>query len=461
MNDEKLDRIFEEVFKVEYRKEFKQELKDLLLKEYDKRKKGRFFLRISTVVVACIVLAIVAFGSIKLDLMRLNVKDTSLVKTEMEKVFQQQVASTRKETKQNDNNDKNSSLFNKQETLKKSDGVEKSQTQSTDKKQPSNDIKRASNSSKEAFATSFSGKPDAEKSHSEKKPSSSINEEKNNLDKKVSDASVSFRNTVNPKITKGDFESKTKQSIEKDFYSNSKNEVSDTSAIVTKQSKEVKKDKQDMIVKEQDENVLQSVYVLKEDELKIDEEHVLDVLSSIVLSGVYEKVYFTPKNIVQADVYDGYFNFVVGKSDMQVSISRFSENQAQEDVFKSVYNKTDLILQKLGINNYKISIFPKEEGYRAEIAIYFDGYRIFDVDSFIDYSNNADVIGGRIYLKSFSILKSVKMIDTKTAAKEFEKTYNLNDIDPSDIDIVYKKTGEFYIPVYIYIYENKIYWLEK
>lgn len=42
VNDEKLDRIFEEAFKVEYRKEFKQELKDVLLKEYDKRKKQDF-----------------------------------------------------------------------------------------------------------------------------------------------------------------------------------------------------------------------------------------------------------------------------------------------------------------------------------------------------------------------------------------------------------------------------------
>lgn len=119
VNDEKLDKIFEEAFKVEYRKEFKQELKDLLLKEYDKRKKGRFFFRISTVVAACIVLAIVAFGALKLDLMRLNVQDTSFVKTEMEKVFQQQDTSTRQETEQNDNNSKNSNLFTKQKNFAK------------------------------------------------------------------------------------------------------------------------------------------------------------------------------------------------------------------------------------------------------------------------------------------------------------------------------------------------------
>ncbi|ACM59566.1 hypothetical protein B0S90_0710 [Caldicellulosiruptor bescii] len=462
MNDEKLDKIFEEAFKVEYRKEFKQELKDLLLKEYDKRKKGRFFFRISTVVAACIVLAIVAFGALKLDLMRLNVQDTSFVKTEMEKVFQQQDTSTRQETEQNDNNSKNSNLFTKQKTLQKSDDLVKSQTQSTGQKQTSNDDKRMSSDSKGTFVTSFSTKSGSEKSSEvTKKTSSTINENKNNIDKKVPNSSVSLQNAVNPKIVKSDFESKTKQSIEKDFDSNSKNESSDTSVIVTKQNKEVEKEKQDMIVKVQEENVLESVYVLKEDELKIDKEHVLDILSTIVSSGVYEKVYFTPQNIVQADVYDGYLNFVVAKRDIQVSIYRFSENQAQEDVFKSVYDKTSLILQKLGIKDYKISVFPKEEGYRAEIVIYFNGYRIFDVDSFIDYSNNADVIGGRIYLKNFSKFKSIKIIDAKTAVKEFEKRYNLKDVEPSDIDIVYRKTGELFIPVYIYIYENKIYWLEK
>lgn len=462
MNDEKLDKIFEEAFKVEYRKEFKQELKDLLLREYDKRKKGRFLLRISTVVAACIVLAIVAFGALKLDLIRFNVQDTSFVKTEMEKAFQQQDTSTRQETEQNDNNSKNSNLFTQQKTSQDSDVPVKSQTQSTKKKQSSNGAHKSSSGSKGTFVTSFSTKSESEKSSDVTKNSNyTINRDKNNFGKKVSGASVSLQNAVNPKIVKSDFESKTEQSIEKDSDSNSKNESSDTSVIVTKQSKEVEKEKQDMLVKAQEENVLESVYILKEDELKIDEKHVLDILSSIVSSGVYEKVYFTPKNIVQADVYDGYFNFVVAKSDIEVSIYRFSENQAQEDVFKNVYDKTSLILQKLGIKDYKISVFSKEEGYRAEIDVYFNGYRIFDVHSFIDYSNNADVIGGRIYLKNFSKFKSMKIIDAKTAAKEFEKRYNLKDVEPSDIDIVYKKTGELFIPVYIYIYENKIYWLEK
>lgn len=45
VNDEKLDNLFEEAFKVEYRKEFKEELKSVLLKEYDKRKKVGFISR--------------------------------------------------------------------------------------------------------------------------------------------------------------------------------------------------------------------------------------------------------------------------------------------------------------------------------------------------------------------------------------------------------------------------------
>lgn len=199
VNDEKLDKIFEEAFKVEYRKEFKQELKDLLLKEYDKRKKGRFFFRISTVVAACIVLAIVAFGALKLDLMRLNVQDTSFVKTEMEKVFQQQDTSTRQETEQNDNNSKNSNLFTKQKTLQKSDDLVKSQTQSTGQKQTSNDDKRMSSDSKGTFVTSFSTKSGSEKSSEvNKKTSSTINENKNNIDKKVTKFKCIFAKCCKP-----------------------------------------------------------------------------------------------------------------------------------------------------------------------------------------------------------------------------------------------------------------------
>lgn len=59
----------------------------MLLKEYDKRKKVRFFLRIFIVVAVCIVLVIVVFGVMKFDLMRLNVLDIFFVKIEMEKVF--------------------------------------------------------------------------------------------------------------------------------------------------------------------------------------------------------------------------------------------------------------------------------------------------------------------------------------------------------------------------------------
>lgn len=47
------------------------------------------------------------------------------------------------------------------------------------------------------------------------------------------------------------------------------------------------------------------------------------------------------------------------------------------------------------------------------------------------------------------------------AVKEFEKRYNFKNVELFDIVIVYKKIGEFFILVYIYIYENKIYWLEK
>lgn len=456
VNDEKLDRIFEEAFKVEYRKEFKQELKDVLLKEYDKRKKERFFLRISTVVAACIVLAIVAFGAMKLDLMRLNVPDTSFVKTEMEKAFTQHDTSPKQETKQNSKNSKDNSLTVEQKTSQNSDVPEKSQTQGTKQKQSSND----------AYSTSSSAKPESKKTVEKssgitKKTSFTTNENKNASSKKPLAVSSSLPNSSTKKIVESDVKNKTKQSIEKASESNAKNQSSNTTVIVTKQNIEPTKEQKDVVVIAQEENVLESVYVLREEELKFDEEYILDVLGSIVSSDVYEKEYFTPQSIVQAQVYDGYFSFEIVKSDTQVSISKFSGQLEQENVLESVYNKTDLILQKLGIKDYKVSVFPQQEGYRAEIAICFDGYRIFDADGYIDYSSSADVIGGKIYLKSFSKLKSVKIIDAKTAAKEFEKRYNLKNVDPSDIAIVYKKTGELFIPVYIYIYGNKIYWLEK
>ncbi len=456
VNDEKLDRIFEEAFKVEYRKEFKQELKDVLLKEYDKRKKGRFFLRISTVVAACIVLTIVAFGAMKLDLMRLNVPDTSFVKTEMEKAFTQHDTSTKQETKQNSKNSKDNSLTVEQKTSQNSDVPEKSQTQSTKQKQSSND----------AYSTSSSAKPESKKTVEKssgitKKTSFTTNENKNASSEKPLAVSSSLPNSSTKKIVESDVKNKTKQSIEKASEPNAKNQSSNTTVIVAKQNIEPAKEQKDVVVIAQEENVLESVYVLREEELKFDEEYILDVLGSIVSSDVYEKEYFTPQSIVQAQVYDGYFSFEVVKSDTQVSISKFSGQLEQENVLESIYNKTDLILQKLGIKDYKVSVFPQQEGYRAEIVICFDGYRIFDADGYIDYSSSADVIGGKIYLKSFSKLKSVKIIDAETAAKEFEKRYNLKNVEPSDIAIVYKKTGELFIPVYIYIYENKIYWLEK
>ncbi len=452
MNDEKLDRIFEEAFKVGYRKEFKQELKDLLLKEYDKRNKGKYFLRISTVVAACIVLAIVAFGAIKLDLMRLNVPDTSFVKTEMEKAFTQQDTSAKQEIEQNSKNSKDNNLSSEQRTSQGSDAPKKSQTQSAKQQQSSNDV----------YSTLSSAKIESKKSSGiTKKSTFTPNENKNKSSKKPSTVSSSLPNYSTKKIVESDVKNKTQPSIKNASESNAKKENSNSTVNVTKQNKEPVKEQEYIAIKTQEENVLESVYVLREEELKVDEEYILGVLGSIISSDVYEKEYFTPQSIVQAQVYDGYFSFEIAKSDTQVSIYRFSEQQVQENVFKSVYDKTDLILQKLGIKDYKISVFPKQEGYRAEIAIYFDGYRIFDADSYIDYSNSADVVGGKIYLKSFSRLKSVKIIDAKTAAKEFERIYNLRSVEPSNIAIVYKKTGELFIPVYIYIYENKIYWLEK
>ena len=450
MNDEKLDRIFEEAFKVEYRKEFKQELKEMLLKEYDRRKKGRHFLKISTVVAAFIVLAVVAFGTIKLDLMRLNVQDTSFVKTEMENAFHKEDTSTKQETKQNDNKNKSGDFTAQQKVSQDVNIPEKSQAQ-VKEKQSTNNTFFASSSKK----TEFQKSPDITKEQAFIK-----NNNKNALSSQKPAISSSLPRSSTKKIIENDVKKVPEQNTKKVSKAASETKSSDTSMVVTTQNKEIKKENQYVIVKE-DEKVYESVYVLKEEDLKIDKEYILDVLSSVVSSNVYEKENSTLQDTVVANVYEGYFNFKVAKSDTQVLISRFSEFESQEDVLKSVYDKTDFILQGLGIKDYKITVFPVDEGYRAEITVFFDGYRIFDVDSFIDYSSSADVISGKIYLKGFSVLKSMKIMDKKTAAQEFEKKYNLKDINPSDIAIVYKKTEKLFIPTYIYIHENKIYWLEK
>jgi len=450
VNDEKLDRIFEEAFKVEYRKEFKQELKEMLLKEYDRREKRRYFLKISTVVAAFIVLAIVAFGTIKLDLMRLNVQDTSFVKTEMENAFHKEDTSTRQETKQNDNKNKSGDFTAQQKVSQDINIPEKSQTR-VKEKQSTNNTFFASSSKKTEFQKS---------SDIIEKPATIKNNNKNAFSSQKPAISSSLPRSSTKKIIENDVKKVPEQNTKKVSKAASETKSSDTSVVVTTQNKEIKKENQYVIVKE-DEKVSESVYVLKEEDLKIDKEYILDVLSSVVSSNVYEKENSTLQDTVVANVYEGYFNFKVAKSDTPILISRFSEFESQEDVLKSVYDKTNFILQGLGIKDYKITVFPVDEGYRAEITVFFDGYRIFDVDSFIDYSSSADVISGKIYLKGFSVLKSMKIIDKKTAAQEFEKKYNLKDINPSDIAIVYKKTEKLFIPTYIYIHENKIYWLEK
>ena len=463
VNDEKLDRIFEEAFKVEYRKEFKQELKDLLLKEYDKRKKGRFFLRISTVVAACIVLAIVAFGALKLDIIRLNVTDTSYVKNEIEQVVIQQDKDSKQETEQSSKSLGKNSVSSEAKSLQKEDKLEKKHVQ---KPQP--------NQSSKMLVTD--NKPQAASSESEAKSEKKTEEKNYKSLKKINQNTDGNKKSSNIKtegIAKSSTNSSTKMSIKSSSSNNSKESSQKISELNSQNSasamsvnaidvyKEPAKEQSDIALNEPEQNSSKSVCVLKEEDIKIDKEYILSVLSEIVSSDVYKESYFRVQNIVMADVYEGYLNFEVEKSVSKMSMFQFLQEEMKENVADTVYATTELILQAFGIKDYEISVFPQQGGYRAEISLYFEGYKIFGADSYIDYSSGGNVVNGKIYLKSFSKVKSLRIMDAKSAAEEFKKRYNLKSVDPADVTIVYKKIGEIYMPVYIYIYEDKIYWLEK
>uniref|UniRef100_A0A7C5ZD67 Uncharacterized protein n=1 Tax=Caldicellulosiruptor owensensis TaxID=55205 RepID=A0A7C5ZD67_9FIRM len=463
MNDDKLDRIFEEAFKVEYRKEFKQELKDMLLKEYDKRKKGRFFLRISTVVAACIVLAVVAFGALKLDIMSLNVPDTSYVENEIEQFVRQQDKDSKQKAEQSSKSLEKNSVSSEEKSLQKEDILEKKQEQ---KPKPKQSSKMAVADNKQQAASSASAeksekKTEEKNNRSLKKLSQNTDENKKSSNSKTKGGIKSSKNSSTKKSVKSSSSNNSKESSQKISELNSQNSASAMTVSATEASKEAAKKQFDIVVNEPEQRGSESVFVLKEEDVKVDKEYILSVLSEIVSGDIYEKSSFRVQNIVRADVYEGYLNFEVEKSAAEISIFQFLQEKLQESVVDTVYATTELILQTFGIKDYEISVFSQQGGYRAKISLCFDGYKIFGADSYIDYSSGGNVVNGKIYLKSFSKVKSLRIMDAKSAAEEFKKRYNLKSVDPADVTIVYKKIGEVYMPVYIYIYENKIYWLEK
>ncbi|ADQ03869.1 hypothetical protein Calow_0268 [Caldicellulosiruptor owensensis OL] len=463
MNDEKLDRIFEEAFKAEYRKEFKQELMDTLLKEYDKRKRKKFFLKISTMIAACIVLALATFGTVKFDLIGLNVRNTSVVKTEVEKAFPKQEEVTEQKIEQNNkdvNEDDSSSLYTLHVILKDDESSEKKEKQDLQKNQ--NSSNNISESQENFDILSKSDFPKYKEKVS--KEVSKAGSDNSNYNEDVTSRTASVGNNSLPSFsTREVIKDEENEKVQGNIKSTSEQTEKNTLAVsmIELEKKQAVKVNRDFPEKIQKESVFKNVYILKEEKMKIDKKSILDILVRIVSTEVYAKKYFSSNDFaeVHVQVYDEYFDFEVVRNSIQGSSYQLPEEK--ESILESVYAKTELVLKEIGIKDYMISAVPTKNGYKAEISLCFDNYKVYGLDGYIEYSKKADIVRGKIYIKIFSKLKTIRIMDEKTAAKEFEKKYNFKNVKPSDICVVYKKTQDIYFPTYVYIHENKIYWLEK
>lgn len=454
MNDEKLDNLFEEAFKVEYRKEFKEELKNMLLKEYDRRKKGRFYLRISTTVAACLVLLVILFLSFSFFDKGFNTSNTSFVKNEIEqalnlgqnqKTESQEPGSVSVQQKENEEN----------KVVLKDDQVLKQEQE--EKKIISENLKK---SSSKMVEKNTGGQKQISQKQQEKISKSSNTRSKTSVNTKQTAKSITSTNQ------KKNVALKTKNEIEKNYNKNSsKSSESNKTTIMSLPSKIVPvspKTGQKATIgykgdSDLDKSVFISVYALKEERIDLPKEDVVKVLSSLVLGDVY-KNFFADSTFdsVYVAVYQDYCYFKIsGAEDFKVAAN------LEENVVEKVYEKTRNILDELGLENYRISVEEQDDIYRSNIIFYVQGYEVYDFRGYIDFDRFGQLKEGKIYLKKFLPVQKVEIYDIQTASVEFRRRYDLDNIDVSKIKVVYKKQQDIYIPHYIYIDENKIYWLEK
>jgi len=224
-----------------------------------------------------------------------------------------------------------------------------------------------------------------------------------------------------------------------------------------------KKTEQKVVINEKNGNinslksVFTSVYVLKEENMNLKEDDIVIAVSDIIGGEVY-KSFFAENipNSVYVSVYQDYCYFeVLAKEDFKLMAD------VQESVEEKVYKEAKSILDKLGLEDYKIFVTSQNDVYRANIIFYIQGYELYDSQGYIEFDRFGKVKKGKIYLKKFLPLQKVEIYDIQTAVVEYKKRYNIEDIDISRIKVVYKKQGNVYVPVYMYIDKNKIYWLEK
>ncbi|WAM31880.1 hypothetical protein [Caldicellulosiruptor naganoensis] len=444
MNDEKLDNLFEEAFRVEYRREFKEELKNFLLKEYEKRKRDRIYLRISTAIAACLVLTALLFLSFKLNIGSFRVSDSSLIKNEIEQVLNIDKSKESKvqensaeEAKQTDDT-KNIPALHESKTSNEKAKKENSTLSLPESSRKKPEQKSNSNTlsqnpkEKEALKNQANSKPrtvtatvQTTKSQGSGNKNLKVKEANNTKDentRKVTIASIDANNQLSKEETRPD-EEKSKESNE---------------AAISQQ-------------------VFYSVYVLKSESLDLKEEDIAKSLKSNGSAGVYtESLQSTTANSVYISIYQDYYYFEVSDNeDLKVM------GALQQTVEEKVYKEAENILNSLGLENYRISVVNQESTYRANITFCYLGFEVYDSQGYIEFDKFGRIKRGQIYFKRFLPVQKVEVFDIQTAAAQFKRRYNLKDIDVSKIKLVYKKQGDVYLPVYIYINENKIYWLEK
>ncbi|WP_039764682.1 hypothetical protein [Caldicellulosiruptor sp. F32] len=459
MNDEKLDNLFEEAFKVEYRKEFKEELKSMLLKEYDKRKKSRFYLKVSTAVAACLVLSIILFLSFKLNMGNFRVPNSSFMRNEIEQALNLDLNEESKIQEQY-------SVSVKQKEGTKSEAVLQEDKTSNQNQEEKNLSVSSQEGSKKIVEKKASTQKQLSQKQEEKRSATDKINAKSKLNMKTKQVSKSKSLENQSTRVKANSQANSKMAENYSNRNDNKTSKSSTATIPTLPSNggtSNKKTEQKVVINKKNGNinsvksVFTSVYVLKEENMNLKEDDIIIAVSDIIGGEVY-KSFFAENvpNSVYVSVYQDYCYFeVLAKEDFKLMAD------VQESVEEKVYKEAKSILDKLGLEDYKIFVTSQNDVYRANIIFYIQGYELYDSQGYIEFDRFGKVKKGKIYLKKFSPLQKVEIYDIQTAVVEYKKRYNIEDIDISRIKVVYKKQGNVYVPVYMYIDKNKIYWLEK
>lgn len=288
VNDEKLDNLFEEAFKVEYRKEFKEELKSVLLKEYDKRKKSRFYLKVSTAVAACLVLSIILFLSFKLNMGNFRVSNTSFMRNEIEQALNLSEESKIQEQY---------SVSVKQKEGTKSEAVLQEDKTSNQNQEEKNFSVSSQEGSKKIVEKKASTQKQLSQRQEEKKSATDKISAKSKLNMKTKQASKSKSLENQSTRVKANSQANSKMAENYSNRNDNKTSKSSTATIATLPSNggtSNKKTEQKVVINEKNGNinslksVFTSVYVLKEENMNLKEDDIVIAVSDIIGGEVYK-----------------------------------------------------------------------------------------------------------------------------------------------------------------------------